>query len=84
MLLVLGGGVVFCAPLYRSRAGIVRRSASLAMMFKENNICQQELLLLSCCSFDHVSSDINIRSCDYYRVSFASLFMNLCHPRDFR
>ena len=53
----------------------------MIIMFKVNNSSQQELLL-SRCFFDHVSSNINIISCDYC-VSFVSLFINLCHPRDF-
>ena len=51
-------------------------------MFKVHISSQQELLL-SCCSFDHVSSDINIISYDYCCVSSVSLFINLGHPRDF-
>ena len=51
------------------------------IMFKVNNSSQQELLL-SCCFFYHVSSNINIISCDYCCASFVSLFINLCHSRD--
>ena len=37
----------------------------------------------SCCFFDHVSSNKNIKCFGYSCVSFVSLFINLRHPRDF-